>query len=173
MEFVYKTQYLPDHLYLYTWAKHTQDILYFLTMHSNLHYEQLCDIAVQDDLWFDSRFKVVYVLVNPRNGHRISIVTRVDEGGHIPSATALHLGANWVEREIHDTYGIFVSDHSDLRRILTDYGFEGHPLRKDFPLTGYYEVSYSDSLKLVISSRVSLAQEFRTFEYNNPWGHGL
>ncbi|GAB1581774.1 MULTISPECIES: NADH-quinone oxidoreductase subunit C [Phyllobacteriaceae] len=115
------------------------------------------------------RFDVVYQLLSPRQNLRIRIKVETDEDTPVPSATSVYPGADWYEREAYDMYGILFSGHPDLRRILTDYGFEGHPLRKDFPLTGYVEVRYDDELKRVVYQPVELRQEFRNFDFLSPW----
>ncbi|WP_420960105.1 NADH-quinone oxidoreductase subunit C [Brucella sp. IR073] len=115
------------------------------------------------------RFDVVYQLLSPRRNLRIRVKVQADETTLVPSATAVYPGAEWYEREAYDMYGILFSGHPDLRRILTDYGFDGYPLRKDFPLTGYVEVRYDDELKRVIYQPVELRQEFRNFDFLSPW----
>ncbi|KXF77665.1 NADH dehydrogenase [Paramesorhizobium deserti] len=115
------------------------------------------------------RFDVVYQLLSPRQNLRVRVKVETDEDTPVPSATSVYPGADWYEREAYDMYGILFSGHPDLRRILTDYGFEGHPLRKDFPLTGYVEVRYDDELKRVVYQPVELRQEFRNFDFLSPW----
>jgi NADH-quinone oxidoreductase subunit C len=115
------------------------------------------------------RFDVVYHLLSPHQNQRLRVKAGVEEGGQIPSVTPIHPGANWFERETFDMYGILFSDHPDLRRLLTDYGFEGFPLRKDFPLTGFVEVRYDDDLKRVVYEPVKLMQEYRDFDFLSPW----
>ncbi|WP_332714615.1 NADH-quinone oxidoreductase subunit C [Pelagibacterium mangrovi] len=115
------------------------------------------------------RFDVVYHLLSPHQNTRIRVRVIVDEVTPVPSITGVFPGANWFEREAYDLYGILFSGHPDLRRILTDYGFDGHPLRKDFPLTGFVEVRYDEERKRVVYEPVQLAQEFRNFDYLSPW----
>ena len=115
------------------------------------------------------RFEVVYNLLSHRHNLRIRIKTSTDEDTPVPSVSGLFSSAAWFEREAWDLYGVFFSDHPDLRRLLTDYGFEGYPMRKDFPLTGYVEVRYDDEQKRVVYEPVSLTQEFRSFDYLSPW----
>lgn len=115
------------------------------------------------------RFDVVYHLLSPRQNQRIRIKVQTDEATPVPSVTEIWSGALWFEREAYDLYGILFSGHPDLRRLLTDYGFEGHPLRKDFPLTGFVEVRYDDELKRVVYEPVQLNQEFRNFDFLSPW----
>ncbi|WMT88676.1 NADH-quinone oxidoreductase subunit C [Pelagibacterium sp. 26DY04] len=115
------------------------------------------------------RFDVLYHLLSPHQNNRIRVRVIVDEFTPVPSITGVFPGANWFEREAYDLYGILFSGHPDLRRILTDYGFDGHPLRKDFPLTGFVEVRYDEERKRVVYEPVQLAQEFRNFDYLSPW----
>jgi NADH dehydrogenase (ubiquinone) Fe-S protein 3 len=117
----------------------------------------------------ENRFELVYMLLSLPFNTRIIVKTFASEVTPVPSAVDLYKGANWMEREVWDMYGVFFTGHPDLRRILTDYGFEGHPLRKDFPLTGYVEVRYDDSKKRVVAEPLELAQAFRVFEYQSPW----
>lgn len=117
----------------------------------------------------ERRFDIVYSLLSPRHNQRIRVKVETDEDTPVPSIVDLFPAANWYEREAYDLYGILFSGHPDLRRILTDYGFEGHPLRKDFPLTGFVEVRYDDEQKRVLYERVKLQQEFRNFDFLSPW----
>jgi NADH-quinone oxidoreductase subunit C len=115
------------------------------------------------------RFDVVYHLLSPHLNQRIRVKVRTSEDDPVPSVTGVYSGADWFEREAYDLYGILFTGHPDLRRILTDYGFEGHPLRKDFPLTGFVEVHYDEVLKQVVYEPVALRQEFRNFDFLSPW----
>ena len=117
----------------------------------------------------DKRFEVVYHLLSPKQNIRIRLKVETDDTSPVPSLTGVYPGADWFEREAYDLYGILFSGHPDLRRILTDYGFDGHPLRKDFPLTGFVEVRYDDEAKRVVYEPVRLAQEFRSFDFLSPW----
>lgn len=126
----------------------------------------VCGVDYPDD---SKRFRVVYHLLSPELNHRIRVKISIVDGMEVPSSTSIFNAANWYEREAFDLFGIVFSDHPDLRRILTDYDFEGHPLRKDFPLTGYVEVNYDDEKKKVVYNPVSLAQDFRNFDYLSPW----
>lgn len=117
----------------------------------------------------EQRFDVVYHLLSPRLNQRIRLKTMTDEVTPVPSLIDVFRGADWYEREAFDLYGVLFTGHPDMRRILTDYGFEGHPLRKDFPLTGFVEVRYDDEQKRVVYDKVRLAQEFRTFDFLSPW----
>ena len=132
-------------------------------------FEVLIDICGVDYPERDKRFDVVYHLLSPRRNQRIRIKCEADEDTALPSAVGVFPAANWFEREAYDMYGILFSGHPDLRRILTDYGFQGHPLRKDFPLTGYVEVRYDDAQKRVVYEPVKLTQEFRSFDFMSPW----
>ena len=115
------------------------------------------------------RFDVVYHLLSPRKNLRIRVRVMTDEDTPVPSITGVYPGADWFERETYDLYGVLFSGHPDLRRLLTDYGFDGHPLRKDFPLTGFVEVRYDDEAKRVVYEPVELKQEFRNFDFLSPW----
>jgi NADH-quinone oxidoreductase subunit C len=136
---------------------------------SNCLFEVLIDICGVDYPEREKRFDVVYHLLSPRKNQRIRVKCEADEETPVPSAVGVFPAANWFEREAYDMYGILFSDHPDLRRILTDYGFQGFPLRKDFPLTGYVEVRYDDAQKRVIYEPVKLTQEFRSFDFMSPW----
>jgi NADH-quinone oxidoreductase subunit C len=127
------------------------------------------DITAVDWPSREKRFDVVYHLLSPRLNQRIRIKTETDEATPVPSIIDVFPGADWFEREAYDLYGVLFTGHPDLRRILTDYGFEGHPLRKDFPLTGYVEVRFDDEQKRVVYDRVRLNQEFRNFDFLSPW----
>ena len=133
------------------------------------NFDQLIDITAVDYPQNEKRFEIVYLLLSHENNLRIMINTTIEEKNAVPSITKIFPSANWMEREVFDMYGISFKDHPDLRRILTDYGFEGHPLRKDFPLTGHTEVRYSEDQKKVISEPVKLEQNYRNFDYESPW----
>ena len=132
-------------------------------------FEVLIDICGVDYPERDNRFDVVYHLLSPRKNQRIRLKCDTDEETAVPSVIDVFPAANWFEREAYDMYGILFSGHPDLRRILTDYGFQGYPLRKDFPLTGYVEVRYDDAQKRVVYEPVKLTQEFRSFDFMSPW----
>ena len=136
---------------------------------SECQFEVLIDICGVDYPEREKRFEVVYHLLSPRRNQRIRVKCMTDEDTAVPSVVDVFPAANWFEREAYDMYGILFSGHPDLRRILTDYGFQGHPLRKDFPLTGYVEVRYDDALKRVVYEPVKLTQEFRSFDFMSPW----
>jgi len=129
----------------------------------------IIDVTAIDWPGREQRFDVVYHLMSPRLNQRIRVKVMTDEVTPVPSLIDVFRGADWFERETYDLYGVLFSGHPDMRRILTDYGFEGHPLRKDFPLTGFVEVRYDDEQKRVVYDKVRLAQEFRTFDFLSPW----
>ena len=134
-----------------------------------LKYEMLAEIAGVDYPERPERFDVVYHLLSMTRNHRIRVRVTTDEEKPVPSVTGIWYNAGWLEREVYDMYGVLFTGNADLRRILTDYGFRGHPLRKDFPLTGYVEMRYSEEAKRVIYEPVKLAQDFRTFDFMSPW----
>ena len=131
--------------------------------------KQLVDVSGVDWPERPKRFDVVYNLLSLKNNLRVRVKVQTDESTPVPSAASVFSSANWFERETYDLYGIWFADHPDLRRILTDYGFEGHPLRKDFPLTGFVELRWDDVQKRVIYEAVKLQQEFRRFDFLSPW----
>jgi len=141
----------------------------FLKTNEKCRFKQLIDITAVDYPEKEKRFKIVYLLLSHEKNLRIVIYTHINEKVVVPSITKIFPSANWMEREVFDMYGISFKDHPDLRRILTDYGFEGYPLRKDFPLTGHTEVRYSEAKKKVISEPVKLDQEYRDFDFESPW----
>jgi NADH-quinone oxidoreductase subunit C len=145
------------------------ETLTFLRDDLRCQFIALIDICGVDYPSRPYRFDVVYHLLSPRQNLRIRIKVATDEDTPVPSATPVYPGADWYERETYDLYGVLFSGHPDLRRILTDYGFEGHPLRKDFPLTGFVEVRYDDEVKRVVYEPVELRQEFRNFDFQSPW----
>lgn len=132
-------------------------------------FQCLMDITAVDWPQREQRFEVVYNLLSLKQNQRLRVKLWTDEETAVPSVTGVHPGAGWFEREAWDMFGIFFADHPDLRRLLTDYGFEGHPLRKDFPLTGYVELRYDDEQKRVVYEPVTLTQDFRTFDFLSPW----
>ena len=144
-------------------------VLSFLRDDSQCLFKGLMDLCGVDYPQREERFEVVYNLLSIRQNLRIRLKVPTDESTPVPSATGLFSSAGWLEREAWDMYGIYFSDHPDLRRLLTDYGFEGHPMRKDFPLTGYVEVRYDDAQKRVVYEPVKLTQEFRNFDFLSPW----
>ncbi|ELT48734.1 NADH-quinone oxidoreductase subunit C [Brucella intermedia] len=144
-------------------------VLTFLRDDVQCQFVNLTDISGVDYPQRAKRFDVVYQLMSPRQNQRIRVKVQADEDTLVPSAVPVFVGAEWFERETYDMYGVLFSGHPDLRRILTDYGFEGHPLRKDFPLTGFVEVRYNNELKRVAYEPVQLRQEFRNFDFLSPW----
>lgn len=144
-------------------------ILKFLRDDVNCQYKQLMDVCGVDFPEREQRFDIVYHLLSMTQNMRIRVTIQTNEATPVPSVCSVFSSAAWFEREAWDLYGIFFSGHPDLRRILTDYGFEGHPLRKDFPLTGYVEVRYDDEQKRVVYEPVKLTQEFRNFDFLSPW----
>lgn len=141
----------------------------FLLNDANCDFKQLVSICGADYPDRDERFEVVYNLLSLKHNHRIRVKVRTDEHTPVDSVTGIFSAAGWFERETWDMYGIFFNDHPDLRRLLTDYGFEGHPLRKDFPLTGFVELRYDETQKRVVYEPVKLAQEYRNFDFVSPW----
>jgi|TARA_B100001540_G_scaffold314527_1_gene339695 NADH-quinone oxidoreductase subunit C len=144
-------------------------VITFLKSNNRLKFKQLIDIAAIDYPNEDKRFELVYLLLSIENNLRIKISVKFESDEKIPSITKIFPSANWMEREVFDMYGIKFINHPDLRRILTDYNFKGHPLRKDFPLTGFNEVRYSEKDKKVIYEPVKLEQNYRNFDFSSPW----
>jgi len=144
-------------------------LLKFLRDDVNCQFKQLMDLCGVDYPARETRFEVVYNLLSLVHNNRARVKIETDENTPVPSVAGVFSTANWFERETWDLFGIYFSDHPDLRRLLTDYGFEGHPLRKDFPLTGYVEVRYDDEQKRVVYEPVKLTQEFRSFDFLSPW----
>src|SRR5690242_20126781 len=141
----------------------------FLRDDPSCQFVCIIDITAVDYPGREQRFDVVYHLLSPRLNQRIRVKVATDEATPVPSLIDIYRGADWFERETYDLYGVLFTGHPDMRRILTDYGFEGHPLRKDFPMTGFVEVRYDDEEKRVKYEPVRLAQEFRTFDFLSPW----
>jgi NADH-quinone oxidoreductase subunit C len=158
-----------DELTLNVVRESVPDVLKFLKSDARCLFDCLIDIAGVDYPDRKLRFEVVYHLLSPRQNLRIRVKTSTDEATPVASVVDVFPAANWYEREAFDLYGILFSDHPDLRRILTDYGFQGHPLRKDFPLTGFVEVRYDEDQKRVVYEPVKLTQEFRDFDAISPW----
>jgi NADH-quinone oxidoreductase subunit C len=144
-------------------------VMQFLRDDERCLFWSIIDITAVDWPGREKRFDVVYHLLSPRRNQRIRVKVETDEVTPVPSIISVYRGADWFEREAYDLYGVLFSGHPDLRRLLTDYGFEGHPLRKDFPLTGFVEVRWDDELKRVVYDPVRLAQEFRNFDFLSPW----
>lgn len=164
-----KTEIRHEQLYINIDNEDLIDVTLFIKSNENTKFRQLIDITVVDYPENAQRFKVVYLFLSHEFNQRIILSYLISENEVIPSLTPIYPAANWMEREVFDMYGVKFKDHPDMRRILTDYGFEGHPLRKDFPLTGHTEVRYSEDQKKVISEPVKLEQNYRNFDYESPW----
>jgi NADH-quinone oxidoreductase subunit C len=160
---------VKDQLILLTKRDAIIDALAFLRDDAQCHCEMLIDITAVDWPERPERFDVVYQLLSYAHNHRVRVRLATDEDSAVPSVIGVYKTAGWLEREIWDMYGIYFDNHPDLRRILTDYGFEGHPQRKDFPLTGYVELRYDNELKRTVYSPVQLVQDFRRFDFMSPW----
>jgi NADH-quinone oxidoreductase subunit C len=158
-----------EQLYLSIDNEDLPDVILFLKTNKDTKFKQLIDITAVDYPENSKRFKMVYLFLSHQFNQRIIISSLINENEVVPSLTKIFPSANWMEREVFDMYGVKFKDHPDLRRILTDYGFEGHPLRKDFPLTGHNEVRYSEDEKKVIYEPVKLEQNYRNFDYESPW----
>ena len=158
-----------DQIYLNIDSNDIIDVILFLKNNENTNFKQLIDITAVDYPANEKRFKLVYLILSHEFNVRILIDCFINENEIPPSLTKIYPAANWMEREVFDMYGIQFKDHPDLRRILTDYNFNGYPLRKDFPLTGHTEVRYSEDEKKVIYEPVKLEQNYRNFDYESPW----
>ncbi len=154
---------------LYVTRESLYDAMILLRDTPGLAYQQLMEIAGVDYPDRAERFEVVYCLLSLTRNHRVRVHVATDEEKPVPSVTGIWPVAGWLEREVYDMYGVLFTGNADLRRILTDYGFRGHPQRKDFPLTGYVELRYSEEAKRVVYEPVQLAQDFRTFDFQSPW----
>jgi len=164
-----KTEIRHEQLYINIDNEDLTDVTLFIKSNENTKFRQLIDITVVDYPENAQRFKIVYLFLSHEFNQRIILSYLINENEVISSLTPIYPAANWMEREVFDMYGVKFKDHPDMRRILTDYGFEGHPLRKDFPLTGHTEVRYSEDQKKVISEPVKLEQNYRNFDYESPW----
>ena len=158
-----------NQLYITINSEDLLDVVLLLKINKNTKFRQLIDITAADYPENQQRFKMIYLLLSHEFNQRIILSYFINENEPISSLTKIFPSANWMEREIFDMYGIKFTDHPDLRRILTDYGFQGHPLRKDFPLTGHNEVRYSENEKKVIYEPVKLEQNYRNFDFESPW----
>ena len=158
-----------DELTITTAAPDIVKVVTFLRDDERCQFLSIVDVTAIDWPGRQRRFDVVYHLLSPKQNLRIRVKTEVDEATPVPSIIGVFPGADWFERETYDLYGVLFVGHPDLRRLLTDYGFEGHPLRKDFPLTGFLEVRYDDEQKRVVYEPVRLTQEFRDFDFLSPW----
>ena len=164
-----KTEIKHNQIYLETDKDDLVDVCLFLKTNKDTKFRQLIDITVVDYPERNQRFDLVYLFLSHEFNQRLVLKYSISENELIPSLTSIFPSSNWMEREVFDMYGVSFKDHPDLRRILTDYGFEGHPLRKDFPLTGHTEVRYSEKDKKVINETVKLEQNYRNFDYESPW----
>ena len=164
-----KTEIRHEQLYITIDNEDLIDVTLYIKNNENTKFRQLIDITVVDYPENTQRFKVVYLFLSHEFNQRIILSYLISENEVISSLTPIYPAANWMEREVFDMYGVKFKDHPDLRRILTDYDFEGHPLRKDFPLTGHTEVRYSEDQKKVIKEPVKLEQNYRNFDYESPW----
>ena len=158
-----------NQLYITINSEDLLDVVLLLKTNKNTKFRQLIDVTAADYPENQQRFKMIYLLLSHEFNQRIILSYFINENEPISSLTKIFPSANWMEREIFDMYGIKFTDHPDLRRILTDYGFQGHPLRKDFPLTGHNEVRYSENEKKVIYEPVKLEQNYRNFDFESPW----
>ena len=158
-----------EELLIFINEKNLIDVIQFLKSNENCKFRQLIDITAVDYPERDKRFKLIYFLLSHENNLRLNIEFEIKENYQVKSITSIFPSSNWMEREVFDMYGIHYKDHPDLRRILTDYNFSGHPLRKDFPLTGHNEVRYNEEDKKVIYEPVKLEQNYRNFDYESPW----
>jgi len=158
-----------DQLFIEINIEDLSSTILFLKTNDKCRFKQLIDITAVDYPQKEKRFKIIYLLLSHENNLRTIVIVSIDEKIIVPSISKIFPSANWMEREVYDMYGISFKNHPDLRRILTDYGFNGFPLRKDFPLTGHTEVRYSESKKKVVSEPVKLDQEYRNFDFNSPW----
>ena len=166
---VQKSTIEHDELLIETSENDLLQIIQFLKSNDTCKFRQLIDIAGVDYPENEKRFELIYLFLSHEKNLRIKLLIKFDINQIIPSITKIFPSANWMEREVFDMYGVSFKDHPDLRRILTDYGFEGHPLRKDFPMTGHTEVRYSEEQKKVISEPVKLEQNYRNFDFESPW----
>jgi NADH-quinone oxidoreductase subunit C len=164
-----KSEIKHEQLYININREDLTDVTLFIKSNENLKFRQLIDITAVDYPENSQRFKIVYLFLSHEFNQRILLSYLISENEVIPSLTSIYPAANWMEREVFDMYGVKFKGHPDLRRILTDYGFEGHPLRKDFPLTGHTEVRYSEDQKKVVKEPVKLEQNYRNFDYESPW----
>tara|TARA_Y100000590_G_scaffold460921_1_gene621359 strand:- start:385 stop:987 length:603 start_codon:yes stop_codon:yes gene_type:complete len=166
---IIKTDIEEDELSINVEIENLYSTLLFLKTYEKCRFRQLIDIAAADYPGEEKRFEICYLLLSHENNLRIKILINLSSDEKIPSIVKIYPSANWMEREVFDMYGIKFKNHPDLRRILTDYGFDGYPLRKDFPLTGFNEVRYSEKDKKIVYEQVKLEQEYRKFDFESPW----
>ncbi|MGM0561974.1 MAG: NADH-quinone oxidoreductase subunit C [Pseudomonadota bacterium] len=166
---IFRTETIRDELIVWAYRESLMKVMTALRDDPNAQFKQLVDVTAVDYPDRPERFEVVYNLLSLKHNLRIRVKVPASEDTPVPSVVDIFSSAIWFEREVWDLFGVFFSDHPDLRRIMTDYGFEGHPLRKDFPLTGYVEVRYDEDQKRVVYEPVNLVQEFRNFDFISPW----
>ncbi len=166
---IYKSSIQNDELIIFINENDLLEVIQFLKSDTNCKFKQLVDIVGVDYPDNEKRFELIYLLLSHEHNTRIKILIKFQINQNISSITKIFPSANWMEREVFDMYGIKFKNHPDLRRILTDYGFKGHPLRKDFPLTGFNEVRYSEKDKKVVYEPVKLEQNYRNFDFESPW----
>ena len=166
---ILKSDIQNDEILINVGIENLYSTLLFLKTDEKCKFKQLIDIVGADYPNFEQRFKIYYLLLSHEKNLRVKVLINFNAEGKIPSIVKLYPSANWMEREVFDMYGIKFKNHPDMRRILTDYGFTGHPLRKDFPLTGFNEVRYSEKDKKVIYEPVKLEQDYRNFDFESPW----
>ena len=168
-KFIEKSVISKEEVTIYTSPEYIVPLMTFLKTHTNSQYTMLMDITAIDYPEREKRFEVVYVLLSIKYNSRLIIKLSVDEVTPVPTIEGVFPSASWYERETWDMFGIFFQENKDLRRILTDYGFEGYPLRKDFPLSGYVETRYDDAQRRVVVEPLEMTQEFRLFDFSSPW----
>lgn len=168
-KFIKKISILKGEMTIIVKSEYLKETLYFLKNHTNAQFKSLMEITAVDYPEKNKRFEVVYMLLSVKYNSRTVVKTFVDEITPLDSLVSVYKSAGWYEREVWDMFGIYFLNHPDLRRILTDYGFEGHPMRKDFPLSGYVEVRYDDEKKRVVTEPIEMTQEFRSFDFLSPW----
>jgi len=168
-KFIEKSVISKEEVTIYTTPEHIVPLLTFLKKYTNSQYEMLLDITAVDYPEREKRFEVVYMLSSIKYNTRLIVKISVDEVTPVPTIENVYPNAGWYERETWDMFGIYFQENKDLRRILTDYGFEGYPLRKDFPLSGFVEVRYDDTQRRVVVEPLEMTQEFRLFDFSSPW----
>ncbi|WP_120496054.1 NADH-quinone oxidoreductase subunit C [Kiloniella sp. EL199] len=168
-EAVTGSELINDELVIWAKSDTLLEVIKFLRDNQNCQFRQLVELTAVDYPAREDRFELVYCLLSLTHNQRVKVKFSTSDETPVESVTGLFSSAIWYEREVWDMYGIFFANHPDLRRMLTDYGFEGHPLRKDFPLTGYVEVRYDEAQKRVVYEPVKLTQEFRNFDFSSPW----
>jgi NADH/F420H2 dehydrogenase subunit C len=169
-KFVIQLSSFADNYLVHINSQFILPLMFYLRSNILCRFGVLVELVAMDTLTGFNRFFICYNLLSLNNNIRIYIKTRLSDSDSVVSITSIFINANWLEREVWDLFGIFFYNHPDLRRILTDYGFGSHPLRKDFPLTGFKEINYSENLKMIRGSQTSLSQEYRVFFLRNPWG---